>query len=197
MKSFLLVTILLVTGAFAAPAARAGEAPLDREALRDLAESGATLCGGWRDRDDSCEDVGFMELLPQDQVLHTYRFRVSLEPDYEVVMQETTTIRDNALCSTYSSDGLSVRVLADGKPAPLEQALAISALFQSSLAEYEGKQVCEAYFRDPASGELSTVVTIDGVRDPTLESSYRILTKDDRIHLREMDESIDPMRLDV
>ncbi len=194
-------TFLLVLGAFAAlavaPAAIAGEAPLDREALRGLAESGAPLCGGWRDRDNSCEDVGFMELLPQDQVLHTYRFRVSFEPDYEVVMQETTTIQGGALCSTYSTASLSVHILADGQAAPIEQALAITAMFQTSLAEFEGKQICETYFRDPATGELSTVVTIDGVRDPGLESSYRILTKDDRIHLREMDESIDPMRMDV
>lgn len=194
-------TLLLVLGALGAltiaPAALAGEAPLDREALRSLAQSGEALCGGWRDRDDSCEDVGFLELLPQDQVLHTYRFRISFEPDYEVVMQETATIEDGALCSTYSIANLTVRVLADGDPAPTEQSLAISALFQDSLAEYEGKQVCESYYRDQETGELTTVVTIDGVRDPGLESSYRVLTKDDRIHLRQMDESADPMRLDV
>ena len=194
-------TILLVLGALGAlaiaPAALAGEAPLDREALRSLAQSGDPLCGGWRDRDDSCEDIGFLELLPEDQVLHTYRFRISFEPDYEVVMQETTTIEDGALCSTYSIANLKVRVLADGEAAPTEQSLAISAMFQDALAEYEGKLICERYFRDQATGELTTVVTIDGVRDPGLESSYRILTKDDRIHLRQMDESADPMRQDV
>lgn len=196
MKTLLL--ILSAVGALAiAPAALAGEAPLDREALRSLAQSGEALCGGWRDRDDSCEDVGFLELLPQDQVLHTYRFRISFEPDYEVVMQETATIEDGALCSTYSIANLTVRVLADGEAAPTEQSLAISALFQDSLAQYEGKQVCESYFRDQTTGELTTVVTIDGVRDPDLESSYRVLTKDDRIHLRQIDESADPMRVDV
>ncbi|WGM39131.1 hypothetical protein [Caulobacter sp. NIBR1757] len=194
-------TILLTLAALAAvsiaPAALAGEAPLDREALRGLAASGEALCGGWRDRDDSCEDVGFMELLPQDQVLHTYRFRISFEPDYEIVMQETATIEDGALCSTYSLANLTVRVLADGQAAPTEQTLAISAMFEESLAEFEGKQVCESYFRDQATGELTTVVTIDGVRNPDLESSYRILTKDERIHLRQMDEAPDPMRQDV
>lgn len=196
MKTTLLTFSAL--GALAiAPAALAGEAPLDREALRSLARSGDPLCGGWRDRDDSCEDVGFMELLEQDQVLHTYRFRISYQPDYEVVMQETATIEDGALCSTYSIANLTVRVLADGEAAPAEQSLAISALFQNALAEYEGKHACESYYRDQATGELTTVVTIDGVRDPGLESSYRILTKGDRIHLRQMDESADPMRQDV
>ena len=196
MKTILL-TLIALAGLTIAPAALAGEAPLDGEALRGLAQSGNPLCGGWRDRDDSCEDLGFMELLPQDQVLHTYRFRISFEPDYEVVMQETATIKDGALCSIYSVANLKVRVLSDGQAAPTEQSLAIGVLFQESLAAYEGKQVCESYFRDQATGELTTVVTIDGERDPDLESSYRVLTKDDRIHLRQMDESPDPMRQDV
>ena len=196
MKTILL-TLAVLAAVSIAPAALAGEAPLDREALRGLATSGEALCGGWRDRDDSCEDVGFMELLPQDQVLHTYRFRISFEPDYEIVMQETATIEDGALCSTYSLANLTVRVLADGQAAPTEQTLAISAMFEESLAEFEGKQVCESYFRDQATGELTTVVTIDGVRNPDLESSYRVLTKDERIHLRQMDEAPDPMRQDV
>ena len=196
MKTILLM-LAAVAGILIAPAAFAGEAPLDREALRSLARSGDPLCGGWRDRDDSCEDVGFMELVAPDEVLHTYRFRISFEPDYEVVMQETATIEDGALCSTYSVANLTVRVLADGEAAPTEQSLAISAMFQESLAEYEGKQVCESFFRDQATGELNTVVTIDGIRDPDLESSYRILTKDDRIHLRQLDESPDPDRQDV
>lgn len=196
MKTMLL-TLALAAGVLIAPAAFAGEAPLDREALRSLAKSGDPLCGGWRGRDQSCEDVGFLELLPQDQVLHTYRFRISFEPDYEVVMQETTTIEDGGLCSTYSTDNLKLQVLADGGAAPTEQSLAIGAMFETAMAEYEGKKVCESYFRDPATGELSTVVTIDGIRDPGLESNYRILSKDERIHLRQMDESADPMRLDV
>lgn len=196
MKTTLLAMALLATVSIA-PAALAGEAPLDREALRGLAQSGSPLCGGWRDRDDSCEDVGFMELLPQDQVLHTYRFRISFEPDYEVVMQETATIEDGALCSTYSTASLTLRVLSDGQPAPMEQALSISALFQESLAEYEGKRVCESFFRDAGTGELSTVVTIDGERNPELESHYRVLQPQERIHLRQLDESVDPERQDV
>ncbi|MDB5471606.1 MAG: hypothetical protein JWR84_3166 [Caulobacter sp.] len=196
MKTILLMLAALA-GVSIAPAAFAGEAPLDREALRSLARSGEALCGGWRDRDDSCEDVGFIELVAPDEVLHTYRFRISFEPDYEVVMQETATIEDGALCSTYSVGNLKVRVLADGEAAPTEQSMAISAMFQDSLAEFEGKQVCESYFRDQATGELNTVVTIDGIRNPDLESSYRVLTKDDRIHLRQMDESADPQRQDV
>lgn len=200
MKTILVASAVfaaMLTSASIAPAAWADEAPLDREALRGLAQSGDPLCGGWRDRDDSCEDVGFMELLPEDQVLHTYRFRVSFDPDYEVVLQETVTIEDGALCSTYSTTNLKIRVLSDGEAAPTEQSLAIGAMFQDSLADYEGKQVCETYFRDGATGELSTVVTIDGERDQDLESRYRVLGKEDRIHLRQLDESVDPMRLDV
>ncbi len=196
MKTILLA-LAAVAGLSITTTAVAGEAPLDREALRGLAQSGAALCGGWRDRDDSCEDVGFMELLPRDQVLHTYRFRLSFEPDYEVVMQETATIEDGALCSTYSVANLKLRVLADGEAAPTEQSMAISALFQESLSEYEGKQVCESFYRNGQTGELTTVVTIDGERSPDLESNYRVLAPQDRIHLREMDESIDPERQDV
>ena len=196
MKTILL-TLAMLASVSIAPAALAGEAPLDREALRGLAQSGNPLCGGWRDRDDSCEDLGFMELLPQDQVLHTYRFRISFEPDYEVVMQETATIEDGALCSTYSLAGTTLRVLADGKAAPFEQAMAISALFQETLAEYEGKRVCESFFKDASTGELTTVVTIDGERDPELESRYRVLQPEERIHLRQLDESVDPERQDV
>ena len=99
-------------------------------------------------------------------------------------------------CNGLMFDGKG-RLLAcemDGRLVAIEVA---SKQVTPLAAEYEGKRVCESFFRDAGTGELSTVVTIDGERSPELESHYRVLQPEERIHLRQLDESVDPERQDV
>lgn len=178
-------------------AAHAADLTLDGAALQTLARSGQTLCGGWRARDGSCEDIGFMDMLPLGQVRQTYRFRLSLEPDVQIIMREISTIEGGALCSIFDFDKVEVAVLLDGEPAPEDQAATIAAILEASVAEYDGKKTCETFARDSRTGELTTRVTVDGEHAPDLDSDYRLLPPEERIHLRAPDEGPDLMPLKV
>lgn len=185
-----LIAAALAASALATPT-QAGEAPLSRDALLAIAASEQAWCSEWRPSDGSCADIGFMESLPDGRLRQTYRFRLTSEPDLEVVMQETVALEDGGVCSVFRFDALDVVVLMDGRPAPMEQALGISLLIQSSMSEFEGKKTCERYTRDEETGEVRATVTLDGERAPTLDSTYRLIPLDTRVHLRPVDEGPD------
>ena len=183
--------LALASGSFAADAAAPGGSggtgpTLGRTALIELANGGQPLCGGWRPKDDSCEDIGFMEVLADGQVRQTYRFKLSEE--YEVAMRQTVKFEGDALCAVFRWDEIDVVVLRDGERAPMSESLPLTVMLQSSLEEFDGKTICETYQRDTASGELTTTVTVDGERYPALDADYRVLDHGDTIHLRGPDE---------
>ena len=186
--------LALACSGLAAPAL-AGEAPITREGLLAIAGSEQAWCSEWRPSDGSCADIGFMEPLPDGRIRQTYRFRLTSDPDLEVLMQETVSLEGGEICSVFRFDAIDVVVLQDGRPAPMEQSLAISLLLQSSMSEYEGKKTCERYTRDDVTGEVSATVTLDGERAPTLDSTYRLIPLDTRIHLRPVDEGPEPTAL--
>jgi hypothetical protein len=197
MKAMTCFLFLALTGAGLSGPSQAAELSLGRQGLIDLASSNRMLCNQWRARDGSCEDVGYFEMLVGEAVRLTYRFRLSLEPDLEVIVRETAQLDGDALCSVFSLDALDISVLADGSPATQEQTLAITLLYRESLAEFEGKKACETYFKDAETGDLRTVVTLDGELAPTLDNVYRLLGPEDRIHLRPVESGQDPQRQDI
>ncbi|MDH4384716.1 MAG: hypothetical protein QE280_04660 [Caulobacter sp.] len=197
MKALACFLFLALSGAGLSEPAHAAERTLGRQGLIDLARSNRMLCNQWRARDGSCEDVGYLEMLGEQEVRQTYRFRLSMEPDLEVIVRETAQLDGDALCSVFSLDDIEISVLADGGPASQEQSLAITLLYRESLAEYEGKKACETYYKDSATGDLRTVVTVDGEMAPTLDNVYRLLGPEDRIHLRPVNSGQDPKRQDI
>jgi len=193
----ILTALTLALGMAGAGAASATELPLSQEALVELAKSGQPLCGSWRAHDQSCEDIGFIDVVAAGRIRQTYRFRLSLEPNLEVVMQETSSLEGNAFCSVFDFDNLDITVLLDGQPAPDEQAQTIAMILQESVSDYQGKKTCETFSRDSETGELSSVVTIDGEQAPELAGHYRLIPPGDRVHLRAPDEGPELARQEV
>ncbi len=179
-------TLLTLAAALALPLAspaRAGEKPLTRDGLLAVLKSDQVWCSGWRDNDQSCEDIAFSE-LQGDKVRQISRYRMSAVPNLEMVVRETVNVEGNALCSTFRFNDLDILVLVDDQPAPVEQAAPILAILAQSMAHLEGKKSCEAYRRDDATGELKASVTLDGEAAPEFDSTYRLLKPDTRILLR-------------
>jgi hypothetical protein len=197
MMKALIPLVAALAGAILAGPVQAADIKLNRQAVLDLARSDKLLCSDWRAKDASCGDIGFMDVVSDSQIRQTYRYQLSIEPNLQVLIQETSTLDGDALCSTFRYDALDLIVLLDGQPAPDEQSLAIGALFQQSMAEFEGKRACETFARDAATGEVHSTVTLDGRPEPTLDSTYRLLAPADRIHLRPADQGEDPGRLET
>ena len=179
-----------LTVSTALPAA-AAEKPLTRDSLLTVLKAQQVWCSAWRDTDQSCEDIAFIDVLPGTKVSQVSRYRMSAEPNLEMVVRETINIEDGALCSTFRFDDLEIVVLMDDEPAPMEQAGPILAILAQSMAHLEGKKSCEAYVRDDATGELRGHVTLDGEAAPEFDSTYRLIKPDTRILLRPMFEHED------
>lgn len=179
-------TLLTAAAALSLPFAlpsRAADKPLTREALVAVLKTEQVWCSGWRDQDQSCEDIALSE-LQGDKVRQISRYRMSLVPNLEMVVRETVNIEGDALCSTFRFNDLEILVLVDDEPAPVEQAAPILAILAQSMAHLEGKKSCEAYVQDDATGELKASVTLDGEAAPEFDSVYRLLKPDTRILLR-------------
>jgi len=178
-----LVAVALLSTALPAMAA---EKPLTRDSLLTVLKAQQVWCSGWRDADQSCEDIAFIDLLPDNKVRQISRYRMSAEPNLEMVVRETVNIEGQGLCSVFRFDDLEIVVLVDDEPAPMEQAVSILAVLAQSMAHLEGKKSCETYVRDEASGELKARVTLDGEAAPEFDSIYRLIKPDTRILLRPM-----------
>ena len=179
MTALGLAFLCLTTG----PAA-AVEAPISREALMDILKGDQIWCSEWRADQSSCDDVGFVEASTDGKYVQTYRYRLSTEPDLQMVMQETVSLEGDALCSTFSFESVELAVLLDGQPAPDEQSAEIAGIMASTMSELEGKKVCERYSRDSETGVLQATVTLDGKRAPKFDSQYLLIKPDTRIQLR-------------
>lgn len=166
--------------------AQAAEKPLTRDALLTVLRTDQVWCSGWRAQDQSCEDVAFVDVLPGNKVQQVSRYRMSMEPDLQMVVRETVSVEGGALCSTFRFTDLEIVVLMDNEPAPQEQSAGILAVLAQSMANLEGKKTCEAYVRDETTGELKSTVTLDGEAAPEFDSIYKLIAPDTRILLRPM-----------
>lgn len=189
MRSWILLAIAL---AFApALPASAAEKPVSRESLLTMLKSDQVWCSAWQDKDQSCEDIAFLDVLPGNQVRQVSRYRMSAEPNLEMVVRETMKLEGDALCSVFRFNDLEIVVLMDEQPAPEEQAAPILAILAQSMAHLEGRKSCEAYGRDETTGDLRGHVTLDGEAAPEFDSTYRLIKPDTRILLRPMFEHED------
>lgn len=183
MRALQALVLAVVVALPAALPAQAAEAPLTREGLVALLKSDKVWCSSWRDKDQSCEDIAFLEAAG-DLVTQISRYRMSQTPDLQMVVRETVKMEGASLCSTFKFAELDVVVLMDGEPAEAEQALPILAILAQSMADLEGKKACEAYVRDDATGEVKGKVTLDGEAAPEFDSIYRLIAPETRIQLR-------------
>ncbi|MES2034217.1 MAG: hypothetical protein V4466_08580 [Pseudomonadota bacterium] len=163
--------------------ARAAEAPLTRDGLLGVLKSNKVWCSSWRAKDQSCEDIAFVE-AKGDEVKQISRYRISDQPDLQMVVRETVKVEGAALCSTFHFNALDIVVLMDGEPAETEQTLPLLAILAQSMADLEGKKSCEVFVRDDATGELKGTVTLDGEAAPEFDSIYQLIAPETRIQLR-------------
>ncbi|MBP7704625.1 MAG: hypothetical protein KA105_05005 [Caulobacter sp.] len=166
----------------AAPA-WAADVPLKGAGLTSVLESDKVWCAAWREDDQSCEEVLFLD-AKAGKVIQTRRYQLSDTSSVELVVRETVKIEADRLCSTYRFADLDIVVLADGSPAPAEQAAPAMSLVAALMAELEGKKTCETLVRDDKTGAIKSSVTIDGEVAPEFDADYRLLAPDARIKLR-------------
>lgn len=166
-----------------ATTAHAGDIPLSQDGLLAAIKSDKVWCSRWQDKDQSCEEVTFLE-AKKDIISQTRRYRMSESADIEMVISEKLKLEGGALCSTFKFEALDIVVLAGGEPAPDEQALTTRAVIAAIMADLEGKKTCAAFTQDDKTGLVKSTITLDGQAAPEFDTDYRLLSPDTRIQLR-------------
>lgn len=172
----------LLTLPVAAPA-WAADVPLRGAGLSEVLKSDKAWCANWREAEKSCEEVVFRDARA-GKVVQTRRYQISDASAVELVIRETVAVEGDRLCSTYRFEDLELVVLAEGEPAPAEQAAPAMTLVGALMSDLEGKKTCETLVRDDATGAIRSSTTVDGEAAPEFDTDYRLLAPDTRIKLR-------------
>lgn len=177
--------VLALAAAVSSPSAALADAarPLTREGLVAAIKSDRVWCGGWREADQSCEEIIFLEAL-KGVVSQTRRYRIYEGSDFEMVVRNTAKLEGGRLCWTYRFVEMDIAFLEAGVRAPKEQAAAMLMVMRETMSELEGKVACEAFTRDEATGDIAAAATLDGERAPEYDSRFRLLAPDARVKLR-------------
>jgi hypothetical protein len=157
--------------------------PLTRDGLIATIKSDRAWCAGWRDADQSCEEVVFLE-TEKGVVSQTRRYRIYEGSDFEVIVRNTAKIESGKLCWTYRFADMDVAFLEAGVRAPQEQSAAMMVVMRETMSDLEGKVSCETFSRDEKTGEIAAAATLDGERAPEYDNRFRLLAPDAKVKLR-------------
>lgn len=177
--------VLALIAAVSGPSAALAQPdrPLTRDGLVATIKSERPWCAGWREADQSCEEIVFLEAI-EGAVSQTRRYRIYEGSDFEMVVRNTARFDGGKLCWTYRFAEMDIAFLEAGVRAPKEQAAAMLMVMRETMADLEGKVACEAFSRDEATGEIAAAATLDGERAPEYDNRFRLLTPDARVKLR-------------
>ncbi|MDP2260972.1 MAG: hypothetical protein Q8J89_14770 [Caulobacter sp.] len=182
MRALQVLAVILALSTPSAVLAR-DDRPMSREGLVAAIKSDRAWCAGWRETDQSCEEIVFLEAVG-DAVSQTRRYRIYEGADFEMVVRNAAKIDAGKLCWTYRFAEMEVAFLEAGVRAAPEQAAAMTVVLRETMADLEGKVACEAFSRDDATGEIAAAATLDGERAPEFDSRFRLLAPDTRVKLR-------------
>lgn len=157
--------------------------PLTRDGLVAAIASERAWCAGWREADQSCEEIVFLE-AEKNLVSQTRRYRIYEGADFEMVVRNTARFEGGKLCWTYRFAEMDIAFLEAGVRASTEQSAAMMMVMRETMSELEGKVACDAFTRDEATGEIAAATTLDGERAPEYDSRFRLLAPDVRVKLR-------------
>jgi hypothetical protein len=168
--------------AAAVPAA-AADRPMTGEQIRELARRDMVWCENYRPENKDCETLTLVSLLPDGTLRETGVMRLAKSPDLKMVIDGRSEIEGNRVCSVFGDDTVKLRFLLNDRPIPQAAVGPIEAVVREAMAEFEGKTLCQTFYRSSES-EVREIITVDGERRQDLESSYRLQKDESGLDVR-------------
>lgn len=169
----LLAAALLMFAETASAQGRAGK-PLTGDEIRELARRDMVWCENHRTEQNDCETMTLVSLGSDGALIETGLMRLSQTPDLRMIIDGKSQIRGNSVCSVYGDDSVRLRFLLNGSVVPASAAKPLEGVVRETMAEFEGKTLCQTFYRGSSADELREQITVDGARRRDLESSYRL-----------------------
>jgi hypothetical protein len=178
-----LVLALLLTGACTALPAQAADKPMTGEQIRELARRNMVWCENYRPDKKDCETLTLISLLPDGSLRETGVMRLAASPDLKMVIDGRSAIDGNRVCSVFGDDTVKLGFLLNNQPVPKTAAGAIEGVVREAMAEFEGKTLCQTFYR-ASETEVRERITVDGQRREDLESVYRLQADESGLDIR-------------
>jgi len=176
MRASLAFSALLVLAPLAAAAssAQAAERRMTGDEIRDIARRELLWCEAYDAGKDDCEVVSLLRLKPDGSLSETSTLLLQENPRLMVYIADSDQIDGDRLCGKVEARKTRFSFTLEGQAMPPELAATLQALFRSQMEEFEGKTLCQAFFRGDNPNIIREEITVDGERRTDLESTYHL-----------------------
>ncbi len=179
----MLATALLIAGV--AGDAAAAERRVSGLELREIARKEMLWCETYHPETDDCDVITLVRLLPDGRLSETSTLLIQEEPRLQVYIGDYNAIQGDRLCSKIETSKTSFAFMLEGRPIEPTAAAGLQMLFMAQLAEFDGKTMCQTFFKDDAQPDVvREEITVDGERREDLESTYILREGDSGLNLR-------------
>ena len=187
MRPVLAVALATLTAFLAFPVSATAEAAgsrLTADEIRDHARREQLWCEEYRADTDDCDVITLVRLLPDGTVVETSTQLISEGPNLQVFIADTDRFEGDRLCSRIDAENTRFHFTIDGQAASETASLGLRMLFVAQLEEFDGKTLCQAFFRGDEPNVIREEITLDGERRTDLESTYHLREGSTALKLR-------------
>jgi hypothetical protein len=178
------IAAALLAGAFPAlgAPARQAEHRLTAAEIKELAQRELLWCDGFHPDTNDCQMITLMRLAKDGQVMQTTTW---LDEAYlQVYVGDIDRFVGDRICSRLDAKNMAAVFAIDGKTVQGPAAALLKQNLAERFAQFDGKVVCQAFYRGSDPTRLREEVTVDGERRPDLESNYVLRPGSDGFTLR-------------
>ncbi len=181
----LAASLAIATSAGAAPVAPVGpEHRLNAQEIRDLAKRELLWCDDFHVQNGSCDAITLITLAPDGRLAETTTLLLSDGPRLQAYIGEVDDVDGDKVCSKVAAARLPIAFTLEGHSVPADASAGLREVLVNSLAELDGKTICQTFYRGTDPNQLREEVTVDGKRRKDLETVYRLHDGADGFDLR-------------
>ena len=183
--AWLLAALSLAAGLPAQAAPSAGlEHRLSAGEIRDLASKQMMWCDGYHPDTDDCQIVTLVTLMPDGRIGQTATWIEEEDPMIRIFVGEVDHFDGDRICTVVNTTTIPIGVTVNGKAVSSALAATLRPIIDKMFAPLQGKMVCQAFYRGADPSRLREEVTVNGRRQPDLESNYVLRSGGDGFALR-------------
>ncbi len=179
-----LLAVLAAAPARAQPAVAEVEHKLSATEIQDLAKRGLLWCDDWRDSSGDCNTLTLIRLSPDGKLVETTAMLISESPHLQAFIGDVDVIEGDRVCSKVNAAKTPMSFTIEGKPVASTATSGLRSILLSTLAELDGKTVCQSFYSGDDPMKLREEVFVDGERRQDLETVYLLRDPSEGFALR-------------